>query len=174
MELDAMMTDDSAEFGDCGDMVDVVGEDRSADMSQERDDMGGLRAPLGCVVQDVASGSAGGAVSVGETAPCVTGIEVDQLPAVVMGGGDVAGQDDRALDASYNPAEEAAGGEEDLGGADDDGADVAVQDRLSPHVAGRAFNTRQSCELLALLARTNYFKWLSDVSNIFQQFRSAG
>ena len=43
-----------------------------------------------------------------------------------------------------------------------------------PHVAGRAFNTRQSCELLALLARTNYFKWLSDVSNIFQQFRSAG
>jgi len=44
----------------------------------------------------------------------------------------------------------------------------------APHVAGRAFNTRQSCELLALLARTNYFKWLSDVSNIFQQFRSAG
>ena len=47
-----------------------------------------------------------------------------------MGGGDVAGQDGRALDASYDPEEEAAGGEEDLGGADDDGADVAVQDRL--------------------------------------------
>ena len=34
---DAVMTDDPAEFGDCGDMVDVVGEDRSAGMSQERD-----------------------------------------------------------------------------------------------------------------------------------------
>ena len=32
MELDAMMTDDSAEFGDCGDMVDVAGEGRSAGM----------------------------------------------------------------------------------------------------------------------------------------------
>ena len=79
MELDAMMTDDSAEFGDCGDMVNVAGEGRSVGMSQERDNMGGLRAPLRCVVQDVASGSAGGAVSVRETAPHVTGIEVDQL-----------------------------------------------------------------------------------------------
>ena len=77
-------------------------------------------------MQDVASGSAGGAVSVRETAPHVTGIEVDQLSAVVMGGGDVAGQDGRALDASYNPAKEATGGEEDLRGADDDGADVAA------------------------------------------------
>ena len=71
MEPDAVMTDDPAEFGDCGDMVDVVGEDRSADMSQERDNMGGLRAPLRCVVQNVASGSAGGAVSVGEWTSCL-------------------------------------------------------------------------------------------------------
>ena len=93
--------------------------------------MGGLRALLRCVVQDVASGSASGVVSVGETAPHVTEIEVNQLPAVVMGGGDVVGQDNRASDVLYNLTEEAAGGEEDLGGAGDDGADVAVQDRLS-------------------------------------------
>ena len=43
----------------------------------------------------------------------------------------MVGQDNRALDVFCNPTEEAAGGEEGLGGADDDGADGAVQDRLS-------------------------------------------
>ena len=75
---DAVMTDDPAELGDCGDMINVVGEDRLAGMSQERNVMGGLRALLRCVVQDLASASAGGAVSVGGTAPHGIGIEVDR------------------------------------------------------------------------------------------------
>ena len=100
-------------------------------MPQERDDMGSLRAPLRCVMQDVALGSASGVVSVGGTAPHVTGTEVNQLPVVVVGGGDVVGQDNRASDVMYSTMEEAAGVEEDFGGADDDGADVAVQDWLS-------------------------------------------
>ena len=47
--------------------------------------------------------------------------------------------------------------------------------RKGPPCELKGRDTHQSCELLALPARTNYFKWLSDVSdNFLQQFRSAG
>ena len=63
--MDVEITDGPAESGDYTDMVDVVGEGRSADVLQEEDDVGGTMAPMTHVVQDMASESTGGAASVG-------------------------------------------------------------------------------------------------------------
>ena len=72
----AAMADTSVVLGDCGIEVDVIGECRSADELQEREDTGGRGASSRYVVQDVAVGSTGGAASVGEAVPCESGVDV--------------------------------------------------------------------------------------------------
>ena len=62
MELDAMMTDDSAEFGDCGDMVDVAGEGRSAGMMPFSSSM---------MWGDVKVDDVGEGVVLGDASPCL-------------------------------------------------------------------------------------------------------
>ena len=143
---DAVMTDDPAESGDCGDMVDVVSEGRSASVLQERG-VGGLRAPSRYAVQDVALGSAGGAASVGDAVPLGSGIDVEQPSADGLGDGGTAEQDTGASQASsvfYGAAEEAAQGETGLGRTDGGYVVVAVQDRLSLIIIRHSLDDEES------------------------------
>ena len=131
---DVVMADASAVFGDCAVEFDVIGECRSADVQQERDDTGGLGAPSWYVVQDAAVGSIGGAASVGEAMPCESGVDVGRPSVDGLGDGEVGGQDvgaSLAFNISYGAVEEPAGEGGGLRRTDGGGADVGLQDRLS-------------------------------------------
>ena len=88
-----VMTDASAVFGDYGVMIDVVGGCQLANVLQEQDGTGGLRASSRCAVQDVAVGSTGGAASIGEAVPCGSGIDVVWPSVDGLGDGDMDEQD---------------------------------------------------------------------------------